>query len=186
MDTGRYRESARRKRNMGRVRELEKLSQDFNETKIIEKKSIDLVLNKTNESAVNVVEAFDISFAYDSNDNKKKIISNFSLKIQRNDRIGIIGANGTGKTTLIKILQGIYSPTIGRIKVGEHINLKYFDQNKESINLDSTPWRTMTESGDYVSNPREKWAATALSQDSKQLLSRDPGQSHFSGSGPIL
>ncbi|MFL2830919.1 MAG: ABC-F family ATP-binding cassette domain-containing protein, partial [Candidatus Puniceispirillales bacterium] len=148
--------SARRKRNMGRVRELEKLSQDFNETKIIEKKSIDLVLNKTNESAVNVVEAFDISFAYDSNDNKKKIISNFSLKIQRNDRIGIIGANGTGKTTLIKILQGIYSPTIGRIKVGEHINLKYFDQNKESIYLDSTPWRTMTESGDYVDFKGEK------------------------------
>ena len=148
--------SARRKRNMGRVRELEKLSQDFNETKIIEKKSIDLVLNKTNESAVNVVEAFDISFAYNSNDNKNKIISNFSLKIQRNDRIGIIGANGTGKTTLIKILQGIYSPTIGRIKVGEHINLKYFDQNKESIYLDSTPWRTMTESGDYVDFKGEK------------------------------
>ena len=147
--------SARRKRNMGRVRELEKLSQDFNETKIIEKKSIDLVLNKTNESAVNVVEAFDISFAHNSN-NKNSIISNFSLKIQRNDRIGIIGANGTGKTTLIKILQGIYSPTIGRIKVGEHINLKYFDQNKESIYLDSTPWRTMTESGDYVDFKGEK------------------------------
>ena len=53
-------------------------------------------------------------------------------------------------------MQGIYSPTIGRIKVGEHINLKYFDQNKESIYLDSTPWRTMTESGDYVDFKGEK------------------------------
>ena len=140
--------SARRKRNMGRVRALEKLSQNFQDTKIIEKKSIDLDLRKTNESGVNIVEAFGISFAY-KNDNKINIISNFSLKIIRNSRIGIIGANGTGKTTLIKILQGVFSPTTGRIKVGEHIKIKYFDQNKESIDLDSTPWRTMTESGDY-------------------------------------
>ena len=147
--------SARRKRNMGRVRELEKLSKDFEDTKINEKKSLDFVLNKTNESAVNIVEAIDISFAY-NNENKKSIISNFSLKIRRKERIGIIGANGTGKTTLIKILQGIVSPTSGKIKVGEHINIKYFDQNKESILLDSTPWKTLTETGDYVSFMDEK------------------------------
>ncbi len=147
--------SARRKRNMGRVRTLEKLSQNFHDTKIIERKSIDLDLRKTSESGVNIVEALDISFAH-KDDNKVNIISNFSIKIIRNSRIGIIGANGTGKTTLIKILQGILSPTHGRIKIGEHIKIKYFDQNKESIDLDSTPWRTMAESGDYVEFKGEK------------------------------
>ena len=53
-------------------------------------------------------------------------------------------------------MQGIYSPTTGRIKVGEHINFKYFDQNKESIYLDRTPWKTMTESGEYVDFKGEK------------------------------
>ena len=147
--------SARRKRNMGRVRALEKLSQNFQDTKIIEKKSIDLDLRKTNESSVNIVEAFDISFAY-KDDNKINIISNFSLKIIRNSRIGIIGANGSGKTTLIKILQGIFSPTAGKIKLGEHIKIKYFDQNKEVIDFNSTPWRTITETGDYVVFKGEK------------------------------
>ncbi len=145
--------SARRKRNMGRVRALETLSRNFQDTKVIEKKSIDLDLSKTNEPGLNIVEAFDISFAYN---NKSNIISNFSLKIRRNDRIGIIGANGTGKTTLIMILQGIYLPTTGKIKFGEHVNLKYFDQNKESIDLGTTPWRTMTENGDYVVFKGEK------------------------------
>ena len=143
--------SARRKRNMGRVRELEKLSKDLQNTKTVEKKSMDFVLNKTNESAVNIVEASNISFTYNNNENSNNIISNFSLKVRRNERIGIIGANGTGKTTLIKILQGIYSPTSGKIKIGEHINIKYFDQIKESILIDSTPWRTVTDTGDYVS-----------------------------------
>ncbi len=147
--------SARRKRNMGRVRALEKLSQNFQDTKIIERKPIDLNLRKTNETGVNIVEAFEISFAH-KDDNKIDIISNFNLKIIRNSRIGIIGANGTGKTTLIKILQGVFSPTSGRIKIGEHIKIKYFDQNKESIDLDSTPWRTITESGDYVDFKGEK------------------------------
>ena len=119
---------------MGRVRALEKLSQNFQDTKIIERKSIDLDLRKTSESGVNIVEAYGISFAH-KDDNKINIISNFSLKIIRNSRIGIIGANGTGKTTLIKILQGFFSPTTGRIKVGEHIKIKYFDQNKECIDL---------------------------------------------------
>ena len=58
-----------------------------------------------------------------------------NLKIRRNDRIGVIGANGSGKSTLIKILQGIYPPKTGKIKFGENVNVKYFDQNKESINL---------------------------------------------------
>ena len=69
-----------------------------------------MVLNKTNESGLNIIETFDLSFSYDVEDENSNIFSDLNLKIRRNDRIGIIGANGSGKSTLVKILQGIYPP----------------------------------------------------------------------------
>ena len=142
--------SARRKRNMGRLRDLEKLSENYESTKEIVKKPINLVLNKTNESGLNVIETFDLSFSYNEGNANKHIFSDLNLKIRRNDRIGIIGANGSGKSTLVKILQGIYPPKNGRIKFGENVNIKYFDQNKENINLNKTPWSTLAGNGDHV------------------------------------
>ena len=146
--------SGRRKRNMGRMRELEKLNEDYSNKRIIDNKSIDISLHKTSETGSNIVEALNLSFSFDTlrTDMKENqpIIKDFNYKIKRKDRIGIIGANGSGKTTLIKILQGIYLPTSGKIKIGERLNIKYFDQNKEIIELDSTPWETLAPSGDHV------------------------------------
>ena len=146
--------SGRRKRNMGRMRELEKLTEDFSTKKTKDNKSIDISLNKTSDTGSNIIEALNVSFSFKKIESdlekNKKIIKNFNYKIKRKDRIGIIGANGSGKTTLIKILQGIYIPTSGKIKIGERINIKYFDQNKELIDLDSTPWETLAPSGDHI------------------------------------
>ena len=122
--------SARRKRNMGRLRDLEKLSKTYEKTKVTIKNPLDITLNKTNESALNIIETFDLSFSYNENDESKDIFSDLNLKIRRDDRIGIIGANGSGKSTLVKIFLGIHSPKTGRIKFGENVNIKYFDQNK--------------------------------------------------------
>lgn len=141
--------SARRKRNMGRVRELEKLTKHYESTKITEKKPMDFSLKKTNDSGSNIIELKNVSFAYNS-DLKKEIISNFNLKIQKKERLGIIGANGSGKTTLIKMIQGLILPSKGKIKTGENINIKYFDQNKETIVPKLTPWRSLSDKGDHV------------------------------------
>ena len=141
--------SARRKRNMGRVRELEKLTKHYESTKITEKRPMDFSLKKTNDSGSNIIELKNVSFAYNS-DLKKEIISNFNLKIQKKERLGIIGANGSGKTTLIKMIQGLILPSKGKIKTGENINIKYFDQNKETIDPKLTPWRSLSDEGDYV------------------------------------
>ena len=100
--------SARRKRNMGRLRDLEKLSKTYENTKVTIKNPLDITLNKTNESALNIIETFDLSFSYNENDESKNIFSDLNLKIRRDDRIGIIGANGSGKSTLVKILQGMH------------------------------------------------------------------------------
>ena len=141
--------SARRKRNMGRVRELEKLTKHYESTKITEKRPMDFYLKKTNDSGSNIIELKNVSFAYNS-DLKKEIISNFNLKIQKKERLGIIGANGSGKTTLIKMIQGLILPSKGKIKTGENINIKYFEQNKETINPKLTPWRSLSDEGDHV------------------------------------
>ena len=141
--------SARRKRNMGRVRELEKLTKHYESTKITEKRTMDFSLKKTNDSGSNIIELKNVSFAYNS-DLKKEIISNFNLKIQKKERLGIIGANGSGKTTLIKMIQGLILPSKGKIKTGENINIKYFDQNKETIDQKLTPWRSLSDEGDHV------------------------------------
>ena len=135
---------------MGRLRDLNKLSKNYESTKDIVKKPLNIVLNKTNKSGLNIIETFDLSFFYDVENYNKKIFSDLNLKIRRNDRIGIIGANGSGKSTLVKILQGIYPPKAGRIKFGENVNIKYFDQNKENINLNKTPWSTLVGNGDHV------------------------------------
>jgi len=141
--------SARRKRNMGRVRELEKLTKHYESTKITEKRPMDFSLKKTNDSGSNIIELKNVSFAYNS-DIKKEIISNFNLKIHKKERLGIIGANGSGKTTLIKMIQGLILPSKGKIKTGENINIKYFDQNKETIDPKLTPWRSLSDEGDHV------------------------------------
>jgi len=141
--------SARRKRNMGRVRELEKLTKHYESTKITEKRPMDFSLKKTNDSGSNIIELKNVSFAYNI-DLKKEIISNFNLKIQKKERLGIIGANGSGKTTLIKMIQGLILPSKGKIKTGENINIKYFDQNKETIDPKLTPWRSLSDEGDHV------------------------------------
>ena len=142
--------SARRKRNMGRLRDLEKLSKNYESTTAIVKKPLNIILNKTNESALNIIETFDLSFSYNTKNENENIFSKLNLKIRRDDRIGIIGANGSGKSTLVKILQGIYPPKNGKIKFGANVNVKYFDQNKQSINLNKTPWSTLAENGNYV------------------------------------
>ena len=141
--------SARRKRNMGRVKELEKLTEHYENTRIKEKKSMDFSLKKTHESGSNIIELINVDFTYDNQLNDK-IISQFNLKIKKKDRIGIIGANGSGKTTLIKLIQGIITPTRGKIKTGENINIKYFDQNKETIEPELTPWSSLCKDGDHV------------------------------------
>ncbi len=142
--------SARRKRNIGRLRDLEKLSKNYESTTAIVKKPLNIILNKTNESALNIIETYDLSFSYNIKNENENIFSKLNLKIRRDDRIGIIGANGSGKSTLVKILQGIYPPKNGKIKFGANVNVKYFDQNKQSINLNKTPWSTLAENGDYL------------------------------------
>jgi len=125
---------ARRTRNEGRVRALMKMRQERSRRRETQG-SARLVIQEAERSGRLVVDADKISFAYGDT----KIIENFSTTIMRADRVGIIGPNGCGKTTLLKVLLGELAPQKGRIRLGTRIRIAYFDQLRaqldESMNL---------------------------------------------------
>ena len=119
---------ARRTRNEGRVRSLEAMRKEFSERrKRLGTAKMDI--HQAEKSGKVVAEANDISFAFGSD----TVVSNFSTLIQRGDKVGLIGRNGVGKTTLIKLLLGELTPQTGTIKTGTNLNVAYFDQYRSAL-----------------------------------------------------
>lgn len=81
----------------------------------------------------------------------KKILDGFSFRILRGDRIGILGKNGSGKSTFLKLLIGEMEPDAGKVKRNKEIEFSYFDQNRRDLNLEDSLWRTLIPTGgDYL------------------------------------
>ena len=131
--------SGRRKRNMGRVRRLQEMRAE-KAAEIKQVGSAAMAFEGGPKSGRLVVEARDISKAYD-----KPIVQDFSLRIMRGDRVALVGPNGTGKTTLLKILTGELAPDSGSIKLGTNLSLAVFDQNREALNPGQSLWEALTE-----------------------------------------
>ncbi len=124
---------ARLARNEGRVRDLKHLR----EVRANRRDRLGNVIMEANEASRSgnlIYEIKDISLSFDGRD----IIKNFSATVMRGDRIGITGPNGAGKTTLIKTLLGQIKPTLGKIKTGVNLEIQYFDQYHEALDLDKS------------------------------------------------
>ncbi len=122
---------ARRTRNEGRVRALEKMREERYQRR--ERQSTAQInLNQGGKSGKIVIEAENISASFD----QLKVIDDFSCTILRGDKIGIIGPNGCGKSTLIKILTGEEKPDTGSIKIGTSLEVAYLDQHRSAIRDD--------------------------------------------------
>ncbi|SFS62539.1 ATP-binding cassette, subfamily F, uup [Succinivibrio dextrinosolvens] len=124
---------ARLARNEGRVRDLKHLR----EVRANRRDRLGNVIMEANEAARSgnlIYEIKDISLSFDGRD----IIKNFSATVMRGDRIGITGPNGAGKTTFIKTLLGQIKPTLGKIKTGVNLEIQYFDQYHEALDLDKS------------------------------------------------
>ena len=124
---------ARLARNEGRVRDLKHLR----EVRANRRDRLGNVIMEANEAARSgnlIYEIKDISLSFDG----KSIFKNFSATVMRGDRIGITGPNGAGKTTLIKTLLGQIKPTQGKIKTGVNLEIQYFDQYHEALDLDKS------------------------------------------------
>ena len=139
--------SARRKRNQGRLRELEELRQIRARQggQAIAQMSINT--GKAEGGGQIVLEARDLSVNIPARPEPVNLVKHFNTIIRRGDRLGIVGPNGIGKSTLIRTLLGERSPDKGHVKTGFGLLSAYFDQNRERLNPDSTPWTTLCPDG---------------------------------------
>ncbi|MBV9557859.1 MAG: ATP-binding cassette domain-containing protein [Pseudolabrys sp.] len=143
----RYGVTARRKRNMRRVGELQAMREQRRSYRGATD-SAKIVAGDAAPSGALVIEAKGLSKAYGG----KAIVSNFSTRIQRGDRIGIVGPNGSGKTTLIGLLTGTLTPDSGSVKLGSNLAIATLDQHRDSLNPDVTVKDALTGgSGETVS-----------------------------------
>lgn len=124
---------ARRTRNEGRVRELEKMREEFRQRRN-QQGNVRMNIQNSGLSGKVVCEVDQASFAYTDD----PIIRCFSTRIMRNDRIGILGPNGSGKTTLMRLLLGELKPLSGTIRTGTNLEIIYFDQLRNQLDPEKT------------------------------------------------
>ena len=124
---------ARRTRNEGRVRALQKLRNEHRQRRDLLGRAA-MKISEAERSGKLVVEATDIGFSYQG----KPLVKDFSATILRGDRIGVIGPNGVGKTTLLNILLGELEPQQGRIRPGSNLAVAYFDQMKAQLDEEAS------------------------------------------------
>ncbi len=146
---------ARRKRNVRRVElvkaEREKLRRD--------KGALNKMLAKIDYTAGDFAEAssriaaefYNVHKTFVEGEKEKVILSNFHFRILRGDRIGIIGKNGAGKTSLLRLLTGELKPDMGKVKMAKDIELSYFDQKRKYLIPDHSLQRILCPNGsDYI------------------------------------
>ncbi len=146
--------SGRRKRNQRRLRELDRLRAKLKVDKASHKKMtsrIELDPLTTTQASKIVAEFRGVTKSFSREGKKIPILNDFTYRITRGDRIGILGKNGSGKSTFIKLLMGEIEPEEGRVFRGKTIAIAYFDQNRVELNPDKTLWDTLCPTGgDYV------------------------------------
>ncbi|MCD9096316.1 ATP-binding cassette domain-containing protein [Luteimonas fraxinea] len=136
---------ARRVRDEGRVRRLKAMRLERSQRRDLTG-NVRMAAASANASGKKVVEMQDVSFSF----GERTLIENFSTTIFRGDRIGLIGANGTGKTTLLKLLLGELQPQAGEVKTGTQLQIAYFDQYRATLREDWNALENVAEGQDFV------------------------------------
>ncbi|WP_113912679.1 ABC-F family ATP-binding cassette domain-containing protein [Roseovarius dicentrarchi] len=131
--------SARRKRNQGRVRALQELRAERS-SQITRQGTAAMALDSGPKSGKKVIEAVGISKAYGD----KVLLTDFSIRIQRGDRVALVGPNGVGKTTLLNMLMGTEAPDSGTVTLGTNLLPAIFDQSRAQLDPDMTLWDSLT------------------------------------------
>lgn len=149
---------ARRTRNEGRVRALKAMRNERSQRRAKQGKA-NFEASQGERSGKLVVELTDISHRYGDNE----VIRNFSTTVMRGDRIGLVGVNGAGKSTLLKILLGKLDPSEGKVKLGTKLDIAYFDQLREHLDLEKNLIDNICGGQDFIEiNGKKKHAISYL------------------------
>ena len=136
---------ARRTRNEGRVRRLEKLREE----RAARRESIgqiNLNIDAGTKSGKIVAELENVSLAF----GEKTIVRSLNFRLLRGDRLGLIGHNGVGKSTLISLILGKRQPDSGTVKLGTNLQIAYFDQLRAQLDLNKTVAETISPGSEWI------------------------------------
>lgn len=136
---------ARRTRNEGRVRRLEALRRE-RAARREQMGSIRLAIDAGEKSGKIVAEVTGLSKSFGDH----VVVKDLDFTLMRGDRLGLIGPNGAGKSTLIKLILGKLKPDAGKVKLGTNLQIAYFDQLREQLNLNKTVAETIAPGSDWV------------------------------------
>ncbi|MCG8610132.1 MAG: ATP-binding cassette domain-containing protein, partial [Pseudomonadales bacterium] len=137
---------ARRTRNEGRVRALKALREERRQ-RIDVVGNVSMKMEAANLSGKIVVELSDVSMAFTEG---KPVIKNFSTVIMRGDRVGLLGENGCGKTTLVNLLLGKLQPGSGHVKQGTNQEVAYFDQLRDALDFERSVADNIAEGREFI------------------------------------
>ena len=149
---------ARRTRNEGRVRRLKTMRDEYRQRReqLGKVKSVQL---DASYSGKIVLEAEGLNYTI----NEKELIRDFSFVLTRKDKVGIIGPNGCGKTTLVRLLLGELQPDSGSVTLGTSLEIAYFDQLRRQLDENQTVMANVADGADYVTiNGQKKHVASYL------------------------
>jgi ATP-binding cassette subfamily F protein uup len=136
---------ARRTRNEGRVRQLERLRLE-RAARRERQGNVKLNIDAGERSGKLVAALENVNKSYGD----KVLIKDFSTRILRGDRIGLLGPNGIGKSTLLKLILGEIEPDSGKVERGTNLNIAYFDQMREQLDEEATLADTISPGSDFV------------------------------------
>jgi ATP-binding cassette subfamily F protein uup len=137
---------ARRTRNEGRVRALEAMREEYGKRVKRQGKAKFEIGESSEKSGRKVVEARSVQHSFGD----QLLLDNFRIKIMRGDRIGLIGNNGVGKSTLLKILLNELQPDSGTVKLGTGLKIGYFDQTHRELELEKSVAHNVSDGKEYI------------------------------------
>lgn len=145
---------ARRKRNQRRLEKMKEERDKLQKDKSAYNKAISKVAFAPPDSVTSskiIAEFYGVHKKFTQNDKETIILNGFNYRIKRGDRVGILGRNGSGKTSFLRLLIGELPPDQGKVKLAKTLEFSYFDQNRRDINPKHSLWKTLAPNGgDYI------------------------------------
>jgi ATP-binding cassette subfamily F protein uup len=141
---------ARGTRSKKRVENFQDLKSKVNTIKLEAKKYLDLNLQNAKRQTKILVSSNDLSFSYNG---EKVLFNKLNIEIQKGDKIGLLGKNGVGKTTLLKLIIGELNPSSGALKTADNLKIQYLSQKRDELDTDRTPYQVLGDGSDFVDLP---------------------------------